>query len=120
MENFTDWLEQQIKIRNLNTSAAARQVNLTPAALSRILNGTRKPGLDACIGIAQGFDIPITEIIRHVRPGSFPPISEEQEETEKLLRYFYPLPSDDRQRVITITSALYEEHAKYKTDSGDT
>jgi len=116
MDTFTDWLEQQMLRRGWTVSELARRADLKPASLSRILNGTRDAGLDACIGIAKALGISVDAVVRKAYPHKLPPLTEDQTDAKELLHYFYPLPAGDRKRVITIVKALREARTKYSIE----
>lgn len=66
---FSDWLQQELNNRGLNSYDLAKLTKASGFKISRsqithILNETRKAGPDACIAIAYALDLPREEVFR--------------------------------------------------------
>lgn len=57
MKEFTVWLIAEINSRGWLPAELAKRAGLTQGGLSRILNGERKPGPEACVGIARALGL---------------------------------------------------------------
>lgn len=69
--NFSEWLENQLKIRGWTQADLVKASRVTSAQISRILNGTRDPGPDVCNAIARALVIPPETVFRAA--GLLPP-----------------------------------------------
>jgi len=65
MVNFTDWLTNQLKLKNMTPAELARASGKAPAVISRVLNGDRKPEPKTLIAIARALN-------SHPKPSSAP------------------------------------------------
>jgi transcriptional regulator with XRE-family HTH domain len=53
VNNFVDWLETELLVRQLTRHELARRMNMSPSTLSLIWSGQRKPGVEVCKAIAD-------------------------------------------------------------------
>lgn len=53
MDKFNTWLMREMEKRGMNQTDLAKRGGFNPASLSRVLNGTRKIGLDMAVAIAR-------------------------------------------------------------------
>jgi transcriptional regulator with XRE-family HTH domain len=109
---FVTWLIEEMEQRGWNNSELARRADVVPSTVSMIVSGQKRPGLDFCTGVARAFRMPPEIVLR--KAGILPGATEDQVQDEELLSYFHALSGDERERVITITRALYENRAEYK------
>lgn len=58
MNNFGEWLKQEIDKRHISQKELAEISGVTPAQISRIIGGTRGIGPDAIVGIARALKLP--------------------------------------------------------------
>ncbi len=62
---FVGWLRAELEERGMSQADLVRASGLSPAAVSRIITGTRAPGLAACKGIARALKLPTDIIYKH-------------------------------------------------------
>jgi len=60
---FTAWLQQQLDERGWSQNQLGREVGLTGAAVSRIMTGTRQPGLKTCVRLAQTLNADLLDLL---------------------------------------------------------
>lgn len=53
MNEFQEWLQEQLNLRNWTASKLAAQAGVGPSTITRILTGERGAGKDVCAKIAQ-------------------------------------------------------------------
>lgn len=105
---FSNWLQNEIKIRNISQAELARRSNITPAQISRLLSGDRNPGDDALLGIANALQIQ-PEIVFE-KAGILPPSSEKNLPPlrRKLLKLTEGLPDSDIDMIIAMLEKRHE------------
>lgn len=69
--DFPDWLNEQMKQRNLSQSELARMSKISQSQISLVLNRDRKPGSDFCASIAHALRLPTEDVFRAA--GILPP-----------------------------------------------
>ena len=62
MDNFSAWLQDQLNKKKMNQAELAEATHTTPATVSRLMGGTRKPGSKLCISIAKVLDVSPEEV----------------------------------------------------------
>jgi len=67
---FANWLEKEIKARGWTIRELARRAGLTHVTISNVLNGTRNPGVEFCLGVARALREPPELVFR--RAGLLP------------------------------------------------
>jgi len=67
--DFNDWLLEEIHSRGLGVREFARLADLGSGTISRIMTGTRSPGIDVCQAIARALKLPEEEVF--ARAGIF-------------------------------------------------
>lgn len=80
-EVFSTWLQGELKRRDWSISHLSRKSKISDAHLSRLLSGSRKPGVEALMAIAQALDLPIALVYR--RAGLLPPTGDEPDTLEQ-------------------------------------
>jgi Helix-turn-helix. len=63
---FRDWLVEQLRVRNMNRSQLARQINASPSLISRYINEDVKPGPIIAERIARVFRVDVDFVRRLV------------------------------------------------------
>jgi len=108
-DHFIAWLGKQLNERGWNNSELARRAGLGNQTIYAIMNGTRKPGIDSCVGIARALHILPEDVLRHA--GLLPPLppAVSNERTAAIL--FRQLSPDDQQTILTIMRALPHSQA---------
>lgn len=61
---FVDWLLDELNKRSMSQADLARMSSITPAQISRIISGQRKPGEEALSSIARAFKLPPETVFR--------------------------------------------------------
>lgn len=56
--DFGDWLQKQLIDRGWNQSELSRRSGITTGQISRLINGSRKPGIDNLQAIANALGLP--------------------------------------------------------------
>lgn len=59
MENFGDWLLEQLKERNISQSELSRLAGISKGTISNLINGTKGKGPDSLTAIAHALKLPV-------------------------------------------------------------
>ena len=96
---FTTWLEEEIKERYWTYNELGRQAGLSSATISLVMTGRRNPGPDFCTGVAKALGLPPELVFR--KAGILPPAQENDDDYwQELRHYLRQLSIRDRIRVI--------------------
>ncbi len=60
---FTAWLQQQLDERGWSQNQLAREIGFTSAGISRIMTGTRQPGIKTCVRLAQALNADLLDLL---------------------------------------------------------
>lgn len=114
MEEFTKWLEEELRTRNWQPSDLARRAKLGNSTLTRILNGIRNPGPEVCVAIARALDHPPEHVFRVA--GLLPPLPSSNDGfiLKELIEIVKRLPDEDREEVLDYAKMRYEKRQKKK------
>ncbi len=115
MSAFVKWLEENVRERKWNYSVLAREADLSPAAISQVMSGKYKAGLQFCFGVAQALDEPPEKVLRLA--GFLPPKPALDEEAEEIWHYYERMTPAGRRHFRAIARALAE--GKLRGDSND-
>jgi transcriptional regulator with XRE-family HTH domain len=113
VETFGHWLMEEMKTRDWSMSELARRCNVSHVAISRLINGERRPGDELCHSIANALGIPVVQVFR--RAGKLPPAPDRDESIERILFYYDQMSKDDQARLLKLAEAL----ASYETGEGE-
>lgn len=80
MENFSEWLSNELQTRKLRQADLARSAHLDAAVINNLISGRRGPGEDTCKAIAHAFGLPPEAVFRAA--GMLPSIPPDDEEWE--------------------------------------
>lgn len=94
--SFTSWLQGELKTRDWTISQFARRSRISDAHLSRLLAGTRKPGVEALSAIAQALDLPLTVVYRYA--GLLPIANGDQSNLEQEWLHIFRKATDSKQK----------------------
>ena len=98
MSTFVEWIYGELNQHGWTQAELARRSHITPAALSRILNGDRQPGVDTIVGLTRALNVSADEILR--RAGLLPMAADappdDRRSTQELIRKIERLSPDDR------------------------
>jgi len=93
-----EWLEKKLEENDWRPADLARESGLSPATLSKILNGERRAGPEVCVGIARAFDMNPVIVFRLA--GLLPASSEDLRQDDPILdhccRILASLPKNER------------------------
>jgi len=107
MNDFIDWLNEELSSRGWSNSEVARRSGLAPSTISMVLSGTANPGWDFCKKVADALKIPPEAVFR--KAGLLPARPDGSELIEELLHYFGQLSPEDQERALAIVRALAEQ-----------
>ena len=103
MTNFPDWLANELTKRDISPSELARLSNKSPAVITRILNGERRPAPETIEAIAHALRLPPETVFRAA--GLLPPLPPEDAEWEIWREKLEQLTPENRQRFRRIMEA---------------
>lgn len=104
--DFPNWLQDELNERGWSQSDLARESGIMPASISRILQGTRNPGPEACTAIANALGFPVETIFRVA--GLLPERVDIDEETQQMMHLFEQLADDDQEALISLAQFFIE------------
>jgi len=111
MTKFTDWLESELKSKNMSPADLARATRKDQSIVSRILRGEREPRPQTLNAIAHALKISPEEIYRAA--GLLPPKPDAEELIEQaehiINNYKYP---ETKRRALAYLEFLREEEEK--------
>jgi transcriptional regulator with XRE-family HTH domain len=110
MENFGDWLLEQLRERNLSQSELARLAGISKGTISNLVNGTKGAGQDSLIAIAHVLKLPPDLIFE--KAGIFPQKPELSFIKRKLLHLAQDLPDSDIEIAITLLEQRQDYYKK--------
>jgi len=106
MDNFTEWLENELNKRNWDRAELARRARLATSTVTRIMNGERSPGPDFCRSVARALNLPPETVFR--KAGLLPQKPDTDPEIEEALHLLSQLPGPVRKLVLLQIRALAE------------
>lgn len=65
MDNFTEWLNDQLKMRGWINVDLARAARISESQISRVISGGRQPGPDFCTAVARGLGLDPVLVFRN-------------------------------------------------------
>ena len=107
METFITWLEEELKKRAWRPADLARQGAIDTGSVSRILNGTRRPGPENCVAIAKALNYSPEVVFRQA--GLLPSGPEPDLQVEEATQLFQKLSPAQREFVLQALRAWGEE-----------
>ena len=113
MKHFGEWLKEEMEKKNLSQKELAEMSNITPAQISRIINGTRGAGEQAIVSIAHALKLPPETVFRAA--GLLPPQAPEDELMNEIMHLAGDLPAQDKQDIleyVRMRNRLAEERGK--------
>lgn len=96
--DFSDWLREQIELRDWSQADLARASHISPTQIARILSRERNVGNEAVIAIAFAFKLPPEQVYRAA--GILPPATETTELIEQMIHDVKDLPEQDQQEIL--------------------
>lgn len=116
MEDFTKWLADQMG--EMSQAELARQSGLSQGLISQILSGQRKPGVEACAGVARAFHLPPEDVMR--RAGLLPARMQDMLNEDTTLSELFEVARSMNQaeRRELLRYALYRKSLSVDEDAG--
>ncbi|MBE7468421.1 MAG: hypothetical protein DPW09_22050 [Anaerolineae bacterium] len=106
MEDFTEWIEVQLRERNWNTAELAKRAKINSGTLSNVLNRTRRPGPEVCLAIARALNYSPEIVFRQA--GLLPPAPQPDLEIEEVAHLFQQLSPEQRKLALSTLRAWVE------------
>jgi transcriptional regulator with XRE-family HTH domain len=63
VDSLTEWIESRQAAKGWTQAELARRAGISQGAISRVLSGSRGPGIDFCKAIAKAFGVPDSEVL---------------------------------------------------------
>jgi transcriptional regulator with XRE-family HTH domain len=117
--SFGEWLSRELKIKKISQAELARLSNVTPAQISRVINGSRGIGEAALISISNALRIPPEEVFRHA---GWLPQNEGANKLQERLDYLFNSFKDpaNKQRAVDLIEFLKNQEDKGDRDAKNT
>lgn len=114
MEEFNIWLEAKLKDYGWQPSDLAREDKMGNSTVTRVLNGTRKPGVEFCLTVAKVFREPEEKVLRLA--GILPPLSDllNDKTITELVEIIKHLSEEQRQDVLEYASWRFQQQEQRK------
>lgn len=105
MENFEQWLEEELSKRGWTKADFARKAGIRYASLSRVMSGSRGIGPDMCIAIAEALNLQADYVFRMA--GLLPPDAGESQDPEiqEILGILGTMAPEERERILRMIRA---------------
>jgi transcriptional regulator with XRE-family HTH domain len=116
MDNFSEWLKNELESRGWKQADLVREANLDSAVISNIINGKRRSGENTARAIAHAFKLPPETVFRAA--GLLPPQSPETEFINQIIHLTSELPTQEQQDIlefIKLRHRLAEKRGKNET-----
>jgi transcriptional regulator with XRE-family HTH domain len=107
MDNFSEWLKNELESRNWKQADLVREAKLDSAVISNLINGKRKSGESTARAIAHALRLPPDLVFE--KAGLLPSKPELSPAKRKLLHLADGLPDSD----VEIAIALLEQREDY-------
>lgn len=104
MENFGDWLLEQLRRRNISQSELARISGVSKGTVSNLINGTKGAGQDSITAIARALRLPPEEVFR--RAGILPPVPNKDLQDAEILERTSRMTPAQKRAVLAFISSL--------------
>ena len=97
---FASWILGLLLERQWSQADLARNSRISPAQISRILSGERKPGVESCLRLSRAFNLTIDLVCQ--KAGLIEEVVSLDHQSDELLRLFGRLPESDRIEILMI------------------
>lgn len=109
MDTFVEWLQAELRVRDWTQADLARRSRVSQTHLSRIVNGSRKPGPEALVSIARALRIQPEEVFRQA--GIIPPSTahltpRDERLFDELVERIAMLSPDDQRLVLELVERI--------------
>ena len=107
MSEFVKWVRGELRERGWSSSELARRSGLSSSAMSVVMTGQQRPGLQFCLGVAQGLDEPPEKLLRLA--GFLPIRSARDGRIDEILHCYDRMRPEAQEYFVRIARALAEE-----------
>lgn len=114
-EDFIDWLRKEMERREWSQSELARRSKLSPAQITRLLNGERGVGEAGLTAIAHALKLPPETVFRAA--GILPPQTPENELIQQISYIAKDLPADEQEGLLEYAK-LRQKLSQEKGENG--
>ena len=94
LTEFSEWLEKELRLRNMTQAELTRKSGLSIAQVSRIVNMQSPAGVHALDSIAKAFDLPVETVFRAA--GILPELPTLREAIKEIMQYKLNELTDDQ------------------------
>lgn len=98
VNTLTDWLLNELHVRDWTQAELARRAGVSRAAISDIISGKRNMGKDLAQSVSEALKIPIEEIYRAA--GLLPPKPEENRIIKQIAHLTHDLPEQEQNDIL--------------------
>lgn len=115
MENFGNWLLEQLKSKNMSQSELARIAGISKGTISNLINGTKGTGPDSLTAIARALKLPVDLVFEKAK--MLPSKTELSPIKRKLAHLAEALPDSDIEMAIALLEqrdTYYKKHPEAK------
>jgi transcriptional regulator with XRE-family HTH domain len=112
MKKFGIWLLEQLAARGMSQIDLANRSGVTPAQISRIINGVRGAGNETLIKFAKALQLPAEEVFR--ADGLLPPKKDSDPEIVRLDYLASQISEEELQEVIKIVELKLDRQEREK------
>jgi len=112
---FSMWLTAQLESYQISQSELARKAKITQSAISLILSGDRRPGVEFCSAIARALRLPPEQVFRAA--GLLPPVDERTALIQQIEHIVSELPPEEQQNILDYTlhrQQVAEKRGEYR------
>ncbi len=109
--NFGSWLQSALDKRGWNQSELSRRSGISTGQISRLINGSRQPGLDNLTAIAEALGIPPENILREI--GTWPEKKDGSPTVEEANFVLQKLPEEEQRRIVDYIHWIADKRAGY-------
>ena len=110
MENFSEWINQELKKRGWSQADLARASGRDPGVISNLINNRRGYGADLVKDIAIGLKVPQEIAMRAA--GILQPVPEITEQNEEISYLFDQLKKEGKEDLIIYARFLLEKQER--------
>ena len=111
MEEFYQWLAEEIRYRGWSHSELARQAGISQALVSKVASGAMPPSCDFCIKLAAALNTEPVLVLRWA--GILPAAAAVNNDPliTQVAEMLPALPDEQRRHVLSYVQFLYRQHA---------
>lgn len=107
---FADWLQKELDKKGWSQNELAKRAGISRGAVNHVLNGSRQPGTDLCLGVARALKISPEIVFRKAE--LLPPASEEDPLLDRANYLLSQLPPEKQEEMIDYLEMLYDREQR--------